>query len=359
MADLQLDRVRKRYGALDILHGIDLHVGDGEFVVLVGPSGCGKSTLLRMIAGLESVSDGEIRIGGRRANEVPPQKRNISMVFQSYALFPHMSVKDNITFGPRIRREKPGETGEKLTRAASILNLGAYLERRPGQLSGGQRQRVAMGRSIVRNPDLFLFDEPLSNLDAKLRVQMRTEIKALHHKFASTIVYVTHDQIEAMTMADRIVVMNAGRIEQVGTPLELYDHPDNLFVAGFLGSPAMSFIEGTMVQSGSGAAVRLSDGTEAPVSSGVARNGASVILGIRPEHFRLDPGGPLRLVVDVIEPTGSESHIYGRIDQSEVRAVLRERISVSPGDTLRLAVEPTNAHLFDPATGMRLSGARM
>jgi multiple sugar transport system ATP-binding protein len=359
MADLHLDRVRKRYEALDILHGIDLHVGDGEFVVLVGPSGCGKSTLLRMIAGLESVSDGEIRIGGRRANEVPPQKRNISMVFQSYALFPHMTVQDNITFGPRIRREKPDETAEKLTRAASILNLGAYLERRPGQLSGGQRQRVAMGRSIVRNPDLFLFDEPLSNLDAKLRVQMRTEIKALHHKFESTIVYVTHDQIEAMTMADRIVVMNAGRIEQVGTPLELYDHPDNLFVAGFLGSPAMSFIEGTIVQSDAGTAVRLSDGTEAPVPSGVARNGAGVTLGIRPEHFRLDPGGPIRLIVDLIEPTGSESHIYGRIGQSEVRAVFRERISVNPGETLQLSVDLRNVHLFDPATGMRLSGARM
>ena len=359
MADLHLDRVRKRYGALDILHGIDLHVGDGEFVVLVGPSGCGKSTLLRMIAGLESVSDGEIRIGGRRANEVPPQKRNISMVFQSYALFPHMSVKDNIAFGPRVRREKPDETDEKLKRAADILNLGAYLERRPGQLSGGQRQRVAMGRSIVRNPDLFLFDEPLSNLDAKLRVQMRTEIKALHHRFESTIVYVTHDQIEAMTMADRIVVMNAGRIEQVGTPLELYDHPDNLFVAGFLGSPAMSFIEGKIVQSGAGEAVRLSDGAEAPVPSGAARNGARVILGIRPEHFRLDPQGPIRLAVDLIEPTGSESHIYGRIDGSEVRAVFRERISVSPGETLRLSVEPKNVHLFDPATGLRLTGARM
>ena len=359
MATIDLHRIVKRYGQTAVVHGIDLAIQDGEFVVLVGPSGCGKSTLLRMIAGLESVSDGEIRIGGRRANEVPPQKRNISMVFQSYALFPHMTVKDNITFGPRVRREKPDETDEKLARAASILNLGAYLERRPGQLSGGQRQRVAMGRSIVRNPDLFLFDEPLSNLDAKLRVQMRTEIKALHHKFESTIVYVTHDQIEAMTMADRIVVMNAGRIEQVGTPLELYDRPDNLFVAGFLGSPAMSFIEGTIVQSGAGAAVRLSDGAEAPVPLEAARNGAGVILGIRPEHFRLDPQGPLRFAVDLIEPTGSESHIYGRIDRSEVRAVFRERISVGPGETLQLSVEPKNVHLFDPATGLRLTGARM
>jgi multiple sugar transport system ATP-binding protein len=357
MADLHLDNVKKRYGALDILHGISLTVDDGEFVVLVGPSGCGKSTLLRMIAGLESVSDGEIRIGGRRANEVPPQKRNISMVFQSYALFPHMTVKDNITFGPRIRRENPQETEEKLKRAASILNLGAYLDRRPGQLSGGQRQRVAMGRSIVRNPDLFLFDEPLSNLDAKLRVQMRTEIKALHHKFESTIIYVTHDQIEAMTMADRIVVMNGGRIEQVGTPLELYDHPANLFVAGFLGSPAMSLIEGVLLRSDQGTAVRLSDGAMVPVANTTQLNGASVTLGIRPEHYRLDPTGPIRLVVDVVEPTGSESHIYGHVDGSEVRAVFRDRIAASPGETLRLSVEPEKLHLFDAGTGMRLPGA--
>ncbi len=357
MADLHLDNVKKRYGALEILHGIDLSVEDGEFVVLVGPSGCGKSTLLRMIAGLETVSDGEIRIGGRRANELPPQKRNISMVFQSYALFPHMSVRDNITFGPRIRRENAQETEEKLKRAASILNLGAYLDRRPGQLSGGQRQRVAMGRSIVRNPDLFLFDEPLSNLDAKLRVQMRTEIKALHHRFESTIVYVTHDQIEAMTMADRIVVMNGGRIEQVGTPLELYDHPANLFVAGFLGSPAMSFIDGAILKSAQGTHVRLSDGTMVQVTGGSAPNGASVTLGIRPEHYRIDSEGPIRLVVDVIEPTGSESHIYGRVDESAVRAVFRERISAAPGEALQLSVDPEKVHLFDASTGMRLSGA--
>jgi len=359
MADLHLDNVKKRYGALEILHGIDLAVEDGEFVVLVGPSGCGKSTLLRMIAGLETVSDGEIRIGGRRANEVPPQKRNISMVFQSYALFPHMTVKDNITFGPRIRRENEEETAEKLTRAASILNLGAYLERRPGQLSGGQRQRVAMGRSIVRNPDLFLFDEPLSNLDAKLRVQMRTEIKALHHRFESTVVYVTHDQIEAMTMADRIVVMNGGRIEQVGTPLELYDDPANLFVAGFLGSPAMSFLDGTISKSGQETAVRLPEGGIVQVSGTSAPDGANVTLGIRPEHYRLDPAGSIRLVVDVIEPTGAESYIYGRVGASEVRAVFRERISVEPGETLQLSVEPDKVHLFDAATGLRLPGARM
>ncbi|MEZ0170932.1 ABC transporter ATP-binding protein [Microvirga sp. TS319] len=357
MADLHLDNVKKRYGTLEILHGIDLSVEDGEFVVLVGPSGCGKSTLLRMIAGLETVSEGEIRIGGRRANEVPPQKRNISMVFQSYALFPHMTVKDNITFGPLIRRENAEETARKLTRAASTLNLGAYLDRRPGQLSGGQRQRVAMGRSIVRNPDLFLFDEPLSNLDAKLRVQMRTEIKALHHKFESTIVYVTHDQIEAMTMADRIVVMNGGRIEQVGTPLELYDGPANVFVAGFLGSPAMSFLDATIVRSGEGISARLPDATMVPVAGSPVQDGAGVSLGIRPEHYRVDPAGPIRLVVDVIEPTGSESHIYGHVGAAEVRAVLRERIALDPGEALRLSVDPAKVHLFDAATGLRLPGA--
>jgi len=359
MADLHLDNVKKRYGALDILHGINLDVADGEFVVLVGPSGCGKSTLLRMIAGLETVSDGEIRIGGRRANELPPQKRNISMVFQSYALFPHMSVKDNITFGPRIRRESPQETGDKLQRAASILNLGPYLDRRPGQLSGGQRQRVAMGRSIVRDPDLFLFDEPLSNLDAKLRVQMRTEIKALHQKLASTIIYVTHDQIEAMTMADRIVVMNSGHIEQVGTPLELYDHPANLFVAGFLGSPAMSFIEGTLETRDGGNAVRLSDEALVPVASVASGHDGKAILGIRPEHYRIDPQGPIRLKVDVVEPTGSESHVYGHVGNSEVRAVFRERIAAEPGQILSLSAEPGKVHLFDASTGMRLAGAGM
>ncbi|MXQ12491.1 ABC transporter ATP-binding protein [Microvirga makkahensis] len=356
MAELHLDNVKKRYGAVEILHGIDLAVEDGEFVVLVGPSGCGKSTLLRMIAGLETVSDGEIRIDGRRANEVPPQKRNISMVFQSYALFPHMTVRENITFGPRIRRESPDATAEKLKRAASILNLGGYLDRRPGQLSGGQRQRVAMGRSIVRNPDLFLFDEPLSNLDAQLRVQMRTEIKALHHKFRSTIIYVTHDQIEAMTMADRIVVMNGGRIEQVGTPLELYDHPANLFVAGFLGSPAMSFLEGTALLSGQEMSVQLPDGSMVPLAGPAAPDGTSVTLGIRPEQYRLDPAGQIRLKVDVIEPTGSESHIYGHVGEAEVRAVFRERISVRPGETLRLSADPNKLHLFDASTGLRLSG---
>src|SRR5215212_1720182 len=290
MASVKLEGIRKIYqGATEhvAVHGINLDVADGEFVVLVGPSGCGKSTLLRMIAGLETVSDGEIRIGGRRANELPPQKRNISMVFQSYALFPHMSVKDNITFGPRIRRENPQETGEKLTRAASILNLGHYLDRRPGQLSGGQRQRVAMGRSIVRNPDLFLFDEPLSNLDAKLRVQMRTEIKALHQALRTTIVYVTHDQIEAMTMADRIVVMNAGRIEQVGSPLDLYDRPANRFVASFLGSPAMGFVPGT-VEGGDGPArLRTPGGVAIPLPETSVASGEAVEIGVRPEHFRL------------------------------------------------------------------------
>ena len=238
MAELKLTDICKRYGSLTVIEKLSLAIDDGEFVVLVGPSGCGKSTLLRMIAGLEAISAGDLMIGGARANDIPPQKRDTSMVFQSYALFPHMSVRDNISFGPRVRGEPKDETERRIKKAAEILNLGDYLDRKPGQLSGGQRQRVAMGRAIVRDPKVFLFDEPLSNLDAKLRIQMRTEIKALHQKLGTTIVYVTHDQIEAMTMADRIVVMNGGNIEQVGSPLELYDNPANTFVAGFIGSPA-------------------------------------------------------------------------------------------------------------------------
>ncbi|MBA3517057.1 MAG: ATP-binding cassette domain-containing protein [Rhizobiales bacterium] len=243
MSSVKLVNVTKRFGSHPVVRGVDLDVADGEFVVLVGPSGCGKSTLLRMIAGLEEITSGELWIGDRLANSLSPQQRNISMVFQSYALFPHMTARQNIGFGPKIRHEPAAEIPGKVERAASILNLVDYLDRLPRQLSGGQRQRVAMGRSIVRDPHVFLFDEPLSNLDAKLRVQMRTEIKALHGKLRSTIVYVTHDQIEAMTMADRIVVMHAGLVEQVGGPLDLYDRPANRFVAGFLGSPALSFFE--------------------------------------------------------------------------------------------------------------------
>ena len=356
MSSLRLAKITKRFGQHTVVHAIDLQVADGEFVVLVGPSGCGKSTLLRMIAGLEEVSDGELWIGDTLANRVPPQRRNISMVFQTYALFPHMSARDNIAFGPKVRREEPSGIADKVNRAAGILNLFDYLDRLPRQLSGGQRQRVAMGRSIVRDPHLFLFDEPLSNLDAKLRVQMRTEIKALHQKLGTTIVYVTHDQIEAMTMADRIVVMNAGRIEQAGPPVELYDKPRNKFVAGFLGSPAMNFIPGILERKSGRAAVRTASGVELPAPSADTAEGRAVEVGIRPEDYRLLPGGGpgIPFTVGVVEPTGAETHLYGTIDGTEVRCVLRDRISVEPGAVLPLAIDPARTHLFDQATGERL-----
>ena len=357
MADLSLRNISKTFGTTPVVENLSLDIADGEFVVLVGPSGCGKSTLLRMIAGLEYISGGELEIGGQRADHVPPQKRNIAMVFQSYALFPHMSVRDNITFGPRIRREPADQTRQELARAAGILNLGAYLDRRPGQLSGGQRQRVAMGRSIVRDPSVFLFDEPLSNLDAKLRVQMRTEIKALHQKLGTTIVYVTHDQIEAMTMADRIVVMNAGRIEQLGTPMELYDLPANKFVAGFIGSPAMSFLPGTYRRRGAEAAVELAGGAVLPVDPVAAPDGHAVEIGVRPENYLFDEQGQMPLAVEVVEPTGPETHVVGHIAGHEVRCVFRIRLDPKPGDVLRLTAKADHVHVFDQSTGVRLHPA--
>ncbi|MDQ0471763.1 ABC transporter ATP-binding protein [Labrys wisconsinensis] len=355
MAALSIRKLVKAYGATQVLHGIDLTVADGEFVVLVGPSGCGKSTLLRMIAGLDDISAGEMWIGARLANALPPQQRNISMVFQSYALFPHMDVRRNVGFGPRIRREAPAVIEAKVQKAAGTLNLGDYLARLPRQLSGGQRQRVAMGRSIVREPDLFLFDEPLSNLDAKLRVQMRTEIKALHQALKTTIVYVTHDQIEAMTMADRIVVMNGGRVEQVGSPLELYDQPANRFVAGFLGSPAMSFIPGVLERGDGAPRLRTRAGFTLPVGETAAASGQAVEVGIRPEHYRLAEAGagfPYR--VEVIEPTGAETHLFGAIADTPVRCVFRERLALAPGDVLPLTADPAHVHVFDAETGVRL-----
>jgi multiple sugar transport system ATP-binding protein len=355
MASLRIEQVVKAYGATPVLHGIDLEVADGEFVVLVGPSGCGKSTLLRMIAGLDDISSGEMWIGDRLSNNVPPQGRNISMVFQSYALFPHMDVRANVGFGPRIRREAKESIAAKVAKAARTLNLSDYLDRLPRQLSGGQRQRVAMGRTIVREPALFLFDEPLSNLDAKLRVQMRTEIKALHQALKTTIVYVTHDQIEAMTMADRIVVMNSGRIEQVGSPLELYDFPANRFVASFLGSPSMSFIPG-IVERGAGAAqLRVADDVVLPLGETVAASGRKVEAGVRPEHYRIsqEPGA-IPFEVAVVEPTGAETHIFGQIAGVAVRCVFRERIDCAPGDVLRLGVDRKDVHVFDAESGVRL-----
>lgn len=354
MADLKLDSVCKRFGAVTVIEDLSLSIEDGEFAVLVGPSGCGKSTLLRMIAGLEHITDGDLFIGGVRANDIPPQKRDISMVFQSYALFPHMTVKNNISFGPDVRGEAKDETAARISKAAEILNMEDYLHRRPGQLSGGQRQRVAMGRAIVRDPKVFLFDEPLSNLDAKLRIQMRTEIKALHQKLGSTAVYVTHDQIEAMTMADRIVVMNKGGIEQVGGPLDLYDRPANLFVAGFIGSPAMSFLKAETAPDGPAAV--LADGAKVPVSvSSQAGAGRAVTLGIRPESCRRDPEGPITLSVKVVEPTGPEIHVFGAVAGEDVRVVLRGRDLPRPGDEIRLSAAAEDVHLFDPESGRRFA----
>ncbi|MBA8902020.1 sn-glycerol-3-phosphate ABC transporter ATP-binding protein UgpC [Phyllobacterium sp. P30BS-XVII] len=355
MAGLQIKQLVKSYGAMSVLHGIDLDVHDGEFLVLIGPSGCGKSTLLRMIAGLDDISSGELWIGNRLTNGLAPQQRNISMVFQSYALFPHMTTRKNIGFGPKIRREAGDVIDAKVNKAAETLNLHDYLDRLPRQLSGGQRQRVAMGRTIVREPDLFLFDEPLSNLDAKLRVQMRTEIKALHQQLKTTIVYVTHDQMEAMTMADRIVVMNGGRIEQIGSPLELYDRPANKFVAGFLGSPAMSFIPGTLERGDGVARMRTAEGFIIPVGDTTAASGQPVELGIRPEHYRLAASGQgFPYKVAVVEPTGSETHLFGTIAGVGVRAVFRDRVAPEPGSQMMLTVNPDKVHVFDGKTGNRI-----
>src|ERR1700742_2291422 len=304
MATVSIRNVRKSFGSTEVLHGVSVEIEDGEFVILVGPSGCGKSTLLRMIAGLENISAGEIAIGGRVVNNVAPKERDIAMVFQNYALYPHMTVRDNMAFALSLAKAPKAVIDEKVARAAQILGLGALLERYPRQLSGGQRQRVAMGRAIVRDPQVFLFDEPLSNLDAKLRVQMRIEIKELHQRLKTTTVYVTHDQIEAMTMADKIVVMHDGLVEQIGAPLDLYDRPDNLFVAGFIGSPAMNFLNGTIRANG-----RLefegASGVRLPLAAPAAWNGRAVTCGIRPEHFALAEDGAAA-EIQVIEPTGAE-----------------------------------------------------
>jgi multiple sugar transport system ATP-binding protein len=331
---------------------VSLDVADEEFVALVGPSGCGKSTLLRLVAGLEAASSGSIAIGGREVTRLPPRERNVAMVFQNYALYPHLTVRANMGFSLKLRGADKATIARKVEDAAAILGLETLLDRYPGQLSGGQRQRVATGRAIVRDPSLFLFDEPLSNLDAKLRVQMRTEIKAMHQRLRATMIYVTHDQIEAMTMADRIVVMQAGQIEQVGAPLDLYDRPANVFVAGFLGSPSMNFLTGrveggTVVASG----LRL-PGPPLPA----AQEGREIIWGLRPEHATPGPGG-LEAVVEVVEPTGPDTQLLLRLGGKPLVALLRERTGLRPGDSLSLSPDPTQIHLFDAATGQRLDMA--
>jgi multiple sugar transport system ATP-binding protein len=351
MGAVSIDNVRKSYGNMEVLHGVSVDIADGEFVILVGPSGCGKSTLLRMIAGLEEITSGDISIAGRVVNTLPPKDRDIAMVFQSYALYPHMTVEQNMGFSLKLQRVNKAETQQRVAAAAAILGLEPYLKRFPRHLSGGQRQRVAMGRAIVRNPAVFLFDEPLSNLDAKLRVQMRSEIKQNHMRLKTTTVYVTHDQIEAMTMADRIVVMHDGVIEQVGTPLELYDRPANLFVAGFIGSPAMNMLSGKM---DNGAFVA-ADGTRISLPNAAAgAAGRAVTLGVRPEHFSLDPNGvPAEILT--VEPTGSETQVVARFAGHEITGAFRERITAQPGEKINIRPEPNAVHLFDAQSGARIA----
>ncbi len=352
MAQVAINDVSKAFGSVPILHGVNIDIADGEFVVLVGPSGCGKSTLLRMLAGLESVTGGTIAIGGRTVNHLPPAKRDIAMVFQNYALYPHKTVAQNMAFALKLRKADPKFIAERVERAADILDLKPYLSRYPRQLSGGQRQRVAMGRAIVRDPQVFLFDEPLSNLDAKLRVQMRTEIKELHQRLKTTTVYVTHDQVEAMTMADKIVVMQAGRIEQIGAPLELFDRPANVFVAAFIGSPSMNLLRGKVAAGGKGA-IEVA-GVELPIPDTMTVTaGQDVIYGIRPEHFDLSPDG-FPAQIKVVEPTGSETMVFLRFGEQEIVSLFRERHDFQPGQTLNLKPRVQAAHLFDPATGRRL-----
>jgi multiple sugar transport system ATP-binding protein len=350
MAGVEIRNVRKAFGATQVIHGVSIDIEDGEFVILVGPSGCGKSTLLRMIAGLENISGGEIRIGERVVNNVPPKERDIAMVFQNYALYPHMTVQDNMGFSMKLRKAPKEEIDSRVNRAAEILGLKPLLARYPRQLSGGQRQRVAMGRAIVRDPQVFLFDEPLSNLDAKLRVAMRTEIKELHQRLKTTTVYVTHDQIEAMTMADKIVVMHDGIVEQMGAPLDLYDRPNNLFVAGFIGSPAMNFIKGRI----DGQDFLADGGLRLPLGTAPAgAAGKPAIYGIRPEHFLpASEGVPVEVVV--VEPMGSETQVVVKGGDQQMICVFRERITASPGETIHVRPDTRVVHLFDQETGKRL-----
>jgi len=353
MAEVRVRELRKAFGSTEVLHGLDLDIHDGEFVVLVGPSGCGKSTLLRMIAGLEDVTSGNIHIGERRVNSLPPAERDIAMVFQNYALYPHKTVAANMAFSLRMRGMDKAEIAERVNRAADVLGLTDYLERYPRALSGGQRQRVAMGRAIVRDPQVFLFDEPLSNLDAKLRVQMRAEIRELHQRLSTTTIYVTHDQIEAMTMADKIVVMQSGYIEQIGAPLELYDQPANTFVAGFIGSPSMNFLD-AVVRRDNGQVLAQVDGTALPLGPRDAlADGQAIRIGIRPENTVLSDTG-LKGEVTVVEPTGSEIHLVVRSGGKDYVSVIRDRRAFSPGQQVVLSGAPGDIHVFDGQSGARI-----
>ncbi len=355
MAAVSIRAVKKRFGTTDVIRGVNVEIADGEFCVLVGPSGCGKSTLLRMLAGLEEISEGEMRIGDRVVNNVAPKERDIAMVFQNYALYPHMTVRANMSFALMLAKQSKDDIGRRVDKAANILGLSQLLDRYPRQLSGGQRQRVAMGRAIVRNPQVFLFDEPLSNLDAKLRVQMRTEIKELHQRLKTTSIYVTHDQIEAMTMADKIVVMKDGVVEQIGDPLTLYDQPNNTFVAGFIGSPAMNMVPGTVRGDGAGAHVEFAGGAVLPIPlKAKAANGQSVLYGMRPEHSLVGEGAGLPAEVVVVEPTGADTQLYCRFHGQELTSLVRDRVSCRPGDRIGLQPDLARAHLFDSTSGARL-----
>jgi multiple sugar transport system ATP-binding protein len=356
MASVEIHDVKKSFGSTEVIHGIHIAIADQSFVVLVGPSGCGKSTLLRMIAGLENISGGEILIGGRVVNRVPPKERDIAMVFQNYALYPHMKVYDNMAFSLKLAKVDPAVIEERVRRAAQTLNLTEFLDRYPRQLSGGQRQRVAMGRCIVRDPQVFLFDEPLSNLDAKLRVQMRTEIRELHQRLNATSIYVTHDQIEAMTMADRIVVMRSGHVEQVGAPLDLYDYPENTFVAGFIGSPAMNLIQGTLRAANGTRHVLTDDGIRLPLGTEhKGADGQRVYYGIRPEHLELSGEDGIEVEVAVVEPTGSETLVVSRLGGREIQAAFRERHRFRPGERIKLRPRAQALHLFDVGSEKRLA----
>lgn len=346
MGSVKIHDLCKSYGTTEVIHGLNIDIHEGEFMALVGPSGCGKSTLLRMIAGLELINDGTIEIGDRVVNNLPPSERDIAMVFQTYALYPHKSVAENMGFALKVSKTPKAEIDRRVNEAAEILSLTPYLDRKPRHLSGGQRQRVAMGRAIVRDPQVFLFDEPLSNLDAKLRIQMRTEIKELHQRLKTTTVFVTHDQIEAMTLADRIVVMQDGAVEQVGTPLELYDHPKNEFVATFIGAPSMNLLPGNL----SDGKLKIKDYV---VSGPSGSSSGNVNLGVRPEHLILSDSG-LPMQVKVVEPTGSETMVFLRYEGQDVTAVFRERHTFTPGETISLLPDPDHLHFFNSETGVRL-----
>jgi sn-glycerol 3-phosphate transport system ATP-binding protein len=354
MAEVRISGVRKSFGDVAVLHGIDTTIADGEFMVLLGPSGCGKSTLLRIVAGLEQQSAGDVSIGGRVVNDVEPKDRNIAMVFQNYALYPHLSVYDNMAYGLRVRGTPRPEIERRVQEAARILELGALLQRKPRQLSGGQRQRVAMGRAIVRDPQVFLFDEPLSNLDAKLRVQMRIEIRRLHQSIRTTSIYVTHDQVEAMTLADRLIVMNAGHAEQVGAPLEVYERPASVFVAGFIGAPAMNLLRARVA---GGRAMAGAAALPLPLAPGLDE-GREVTWGVRPEHVELAPGAAgadAEVVVDLVEALGADTLVHARLaDGGALTLRLPGTTRVREGDRLPLRLPAAALHAFDAASGRRI-----